>query len=1189
MLFNIRQLLDKAADVDPDLRYMALNDIQQLLLTAPEQLARSDALSIEETLFRGLEDTNLDILNQAVGCFPPYTQYLENHGVVEVVQRLAAKPRASHITVSILTMALKAVLANLVVAPATARTILDTVLALVGPAEAAAKLLDLMELLSDAVTHLGDQLQTADFASVTKTIVTVARTGDGAIALKAVHTLGVLASKASAAQLKQIVEVVTAPAPSKNPTTRLQLVCALGSLTADIGPYAPQLFHLAFTDLRADTIDVLFQDADEQAQVDTVRAAAFQAIELVARKAPSVPRDVLDVCVLFLAYDPYLANDPDLQMDGVDDDDDDFVYLDDEYVQEDEGDDLDVSWRLRRAAAHAAAVAITASPAELLDDGVARVVPALTTAVADAVDTVAQEAVAALTTIVALVDRHLHAREQLAALAPLVVHRVTTVLLVPAKQTLFQPALVLLLTLLQTLLGLGSALDVSLVLQAINSVRTATGALASLQELLKFYSVLVRTNPPQVVFDNNNDHGVVAGVTQGLQAQAHGLVVEALKTLLDVLLASASTGVDISPLASAIVEKASTRLYLGPLRSLALGALVDWASTRQLEPLQLETVLGLVLECLVVELVAAAAVVGAGRLVGLVEVPLPWLHHTLTLLLGYIASTHATAGLPKHRVLETLPVIVDNSRTPVPVELRVEILQALAAGGGDLETRDLNAYLRVATSVLLEPVPAALVENAVVLIKQALQALFPELVDAPALDGVVMAVAKQVGGAQLRQVVAQQFDANQRLVLRVLAVCVGSDALLQGEVASAVALVNSANATPYALQFVAFVLRYYAAEVTPASFLAHLDSTAADLRTAAAQLLGFFVALDLPHRLPVVVQQLDAQQSPARATLVLMALKEALVAAGGADAASTQTIWNAVVQFTLTIAGDKASGDGAKVAGECFALAGQVAPQRVAQLGELLAGNSTAPATQFAVVSAFKKLCGGGHVNAELTAVLGPLLLPVLRALELLALEVKRAVLDTLVLTLHTHPAMVEPVIAEVLPLVYAELDKRREYIRVIQMGPRKHEIDDGAGVRRLAYEFLGAAVASTTFPQLVNVGEMFDLVVAKGIKDDYDVLPACCDTLVVLVEAHPAVLGREDTVAALVAGFSKITSKTLPDLALKQIVEAQEGAVRNTDRAIEAIEAVVEAGDVVALSAKRVRDYAQQRRQQEEERLRRE
>jgi len=117
-------------------------------------------------------------------------------------------------------------------------------------------------------------------------------------------------------------------------------------------------------------------------------------------------------------------------------------------------------------------------------------------------------------------------------------------------------------------------------------------------------------------------------------------------------------------------------------------------------------------------------------------------------------------------------------------------------------------------------------------------------------------------------------------------------------------------------------------------------------------------------------------------------------------------------------------------------------------------------------------------------------------------LEVRRQALVTLNGAAHSKPFLIQHQLSHLLPLLYRELEPRKELMRVVVMGPFKHTIDDGLEARRSAYEAL-YSVLENLFAAIDNVDE-FVAKVVKGLEDQHEIKILCSLMLTRLAAAAP-------------------------------------------------------------------------------------
>ena len=85
----------------------------------------------------------------------------------------------------------------------------------------------------------------------------------------------------------------------------------------------------------------------------------------------------------------------------------------------------------------------------------------------------------------------------------------------------------------------------------------------------------------------------------------------------------------------------------------------------------------------------------------------------------------------------------------------------------------------------------------------------------------------------------------------------------------------------------------------------------------------------------------------------------------------------------------------------------------------------------------------------------------------------------------HNKPSLIRDLLRTVLPQLYNETQKRKELIREVEMGPFKHEVDDGLDLRKAAFECM-----YTLLEKCIDRLDIFEFLshVQDGLKDHYDI-----------------------------------------------------------------------------------------------------
>lgn len=378
--FNVRQLEDRARDVDPDLRYMALEDFQKNL-NNPKVQVRNVSYFIP-ILFNLLSDSATEVQNQAVHSFASLVRHIDDSEVLQVVSRLYEEvekvPNTSKFTTCVPTLALRSILTDsyLRFGKQLSRQVLDTLLPRLF---VSSMTIDNIEILIDLIKSLGPSLSANELASVVSSLIATAFKESGIISKRSVTAMDValnhvkLATENNDQQLKLFDKVVadvdagyssTDQSPSSTNTFFTLYQVVLGKLKQSSFTLSElstnTIFQAAVNKLDfesiEDGIDVEDLDIDVLVLVNLIREDAMITL---ASLVPCVSYEsfihsyaptVFQAVIRFVAYDPLLTSDIDAEIDA--DDESEIEFSDDDEIEQydDVGDNDGLAAKLRSQA-----------------------------------------------------------------------------------------------------------------------------------------------------------------------------------------------------------------------------------------------------------------------------------------------------------------------------------------------------------------------------------------------------------------------------------------------------------------------------------------------------------------------------------------------------------------------------------------------------------------------------------------------------------------------------------------------------------------------------------------------------------------------------------------------------------------------------------------------------------------------
>jgi len=263
--------------------------------------------------------------------------------------------------------------------------------------------------------------------------------------------------------------------------------------------------------------------------------------------------------------------------------------------------------------------------------------------------------------------------------------------------------------------------------------------------------------------------------------------------------------------------------------------------------------------------------------------------------------------------------------------------------------------------------------------------------------------------------------------------------------------------------------------------LAAFNHASEEVKSAASYALGNIALGRLGEYLPFILHEIETQ--PRRQYLLLHSLKEVIsaqsVSSSGVETLSSYvpSIWDQLYRHT------ECTEEGTRnVVAECL---GKLCLMSPAALLPKLKASLTSPSAlmRTTVVTAMKFTISDQPqpIDQLLRAEIGHFL-TTLRDPDL---NVRRVALVAFNSAAHNKPSLIRDLLREVLPQLYNETQKRKELIREVEMGPFKHEVDDGLDLRKAAFECM-----YTLLDTCVDRLDIFEFLshVQDGLKDHYDI-----------------------------------------------------------------------------------------------------
>ena len=347
-------------------------------------------------------------------------------------------------------------------------------------------------------------------------------------------------------------------------------------------------------------------------------------------------------------------------------------------------------------------------------------------------------------------------------------------------------------------------------------------------------------------------------------------------------------------------------------------------------------------------------------------------------------------------------------------------------------------------------------------------------------------------------------------------------------------------------------------ESLPALILSAFESQNEEMKNAASLALGGITVSAIPTFLPFVLNHLKSQQKSRNLYLLLKSLKEFIVVllqrGDGALKSLDQELWNNLMSYS-----DCAEEGTRSVVAECLGRLTLV--NYTVHLGYLKqCANNQNPLVASTVVTAVKfAITDKPHpIDEQLKLAMGDFL----SCLKHEDVNLRRLTLVMLNSAAHNKPVLIRNQLSNVLALLYKQTLEDKSLIKLVEMGPFKHEFDMGLDLRKTAFECM-YTLLETCLDKIPDISEYLTYL-QNGLKDRYDIKMLAHLMLIKLSVLVPgAVLQRLDKIMEAIK--LTITSKVKND-SVKQEYDKQEEIKKSALRAVLALSKLPEADRVQAV-----------------------
>ncbi|POS85513.1 hypothetical protein EPUL_002253 [Erysiphe pulchra] len=422
---TVAQLLPKLHDVDPDYRFMSLNDIFQVLTIGKQDLLHNDfntAARAVDGIVKTLDDQNGEVQSLAIKCLTPLVNKIPGSILAPLIEKLSTLTAQNSIDNSITAMALRTVIVALprpvsgvhptkeiveaystisrVLIPRLVGQLVDskdgninlshlsTSSGALGSDTSTEINPETVNVLIEVVRCFGPLLQKLEITALQSVLLSIVDTNRARSSAKkrAVVALSILAIYLTDEGLSDFVTQLSLRLKSSSILHHRKIyISILGHLARSIpsrfGIYVKSLAQFVFAVLNENDIteqsENSIEDEEHDHEKNDILEAALIALDgflsSCANEMLVYTEDVILALFRFIKYDPNYNDDSDEPMSDAQSDCTDNDFSDDEDFEADadfDDDDDDSSWKVRRCAAKALYTLIsTRGSGDLLEDG----------------------------------------------------------------------------------------------------------------------------------------------------------------------------------------------------------------------------------------------------------------------------------------------------------------------------------------------------------------------------------------------------------------------------------------------------------------------------------------------------------------------------------------------------------------------------------------------------------------------------------------------------------------------------------------------------------------------------------------------------------------------------------------------------------------------------------------------------
>jgi hypothetical protein len=1088
---KLKDIISKCKDVDPDLRFMALNDLNKLLVEHNLIINKVNSYSskISHILLEALGDTNSDVQNQALKCFEPLVPSLDDDEITNILVELN-KTQITHnsITTSIHTMAIGEILKNVNLTYGSTGELIITKLlpSFIAENGQIISSLDAIETLTDLITNLGPSISQEQSETIYQALVKTIFNGVNTLSKKSITCLGFLVPVLSLEDFDLLLKLIDKEQKNtyEGITLTLLTYISLGKANPQLlAPYVDEFMKFSFKNLYLDNNDF----DDDQVQIDDVRFEALQFINTLLpigdELLPYID-EILSIVERFLRYDPYANNDAD----------DEDELSDPEFSDEEDFDDLedendDNTWKLRKQSASLTNTIVKYFPTFLLKIYNSGLFEAFLNTISDSSESVSFEKINTLDTIIeATINQHgkrtnrkrrgsdVSMSDVEDSLTHMNKYRNRIVVAFTQEMKTVKQNNTNKFNIFLTFFQSFSSLDEDLEL-LLSSVREHNFGLNL--DLLKFYSAVLENNDLKY-FGNELDY-IVEVINGGLTGKNHISILNSIETSIDLLNLTYN-----DTLAHSIIQIAGSSKNDSELRNTAIQSLAD---LRTLPSEVVSQILTLLVSSLNYEPIVISTINVISSLVETYhsQISISQINEIVNKYEPLTRNTNYSAN-----TVESLSIIVryfnvDTSIGDILLQLfnenkhQSQILKVLSHLNYD------NSRLK---SIFLK---ASLIDE----------------VDEEAL----LNISKKIGSELIPDL---ERNSDNTRNIKILANIVISEGLTQYIRDREQELLKHEN-TAFNIKLLGFIGEVEDLTISVEDLIGFFQED--ESKIYAAETLGKLISKN--HQ-QYVGKFLEKIRNDEHRYLLLISIKQVLKTNNGLTFEMFHEIWDTI--FEVLVDTEEFDEDLSKISALSIGLIlinNNDKNYFYNKACDSLKSEQSNESIIYSIIASIKFILAYDDIAS--IELLESLLLEVFDRISDEDLRIKQISLITLVTALNNQFSLLIPYLPIILPKIYEELAAKKQYQETLQIGPFKHKVDKALEIRKNAFEILYKLSSNHSLLKDVDFNEILSYVIHYGLA--IDIISMSSLIIIKLLEFDDVLLSAEDK-TILSDGIGKLLGK---------------------------------------------------------------